>query len=64
MRHRGISFDVKIGVNKRQWIWVIHTSKPRQGEVIGSKERATIAAHRAIDAWCARNPTECDEMAA
>ena len=64
MRHRGIDFDVRIGVNKRQWIWVVHTPKPMQGEVIGSKEWAIIAAHRAIDAWCGRNPTQCNETAA
>ena len=60
MRFRGIDYDVKVGINKRQWVWVIHTPKPRQGETIGSHERAIAAAKRAIDAWCDRHPTECE----
>jgi hypothetical protein len=64
MRHRGVDFDVRVGINKRQWVWVVHLAKPKQGEVIGARERAIIAAQRAIDAWCARNPTECETASA
>jgi hypothetical protein len=60
MRFCGIHFDIKIGVVKNQWIWVIHTPTPRQGHVVGPRELAITAAKRAIDAWCDRHPEQCE----
>jgi hypothetical protein len=60
MRFRGIDFDIKIGVGKSQWIWVIHTPTPRQGRVTGPRARAVTAAKRAIDTWCDRHPEDCE----
>jgi hypothetical protein len=60
MRFRGIHFDIKIGVVKSQWIWVIHIPTPRQGHVVGPRELAITAAKRAIDAWCDRHPEQCE----
>ena len=61
MRYRGIEYDIKVGIGIKQWIWIVHTPKPRQGVAKGTRERAVIAARKAIDEWCARNPAECEE---
>jgi hypothetical protein len=60
MQFRGIDFDIKAGIGKGQWIWVIHIPTPRQGRVTGPRERALIAAKRAIDEWCDRHPEQCE----
>jgi hypothetical protein len=59
MRFRGIDFDVKLGVGKSQWSWVVHIPTPRQGHVMGPRALAIAAARRAIDAWCDRHPEQC-----
>ena len=60
MLYRGIQYDIKLGISRNEWIWLIHTPKPRQGVVIGSRNRAIFYAEKAINAWCARNPKECE----
>ena len=60
MRFRGIDFEIKVGINRSQWVWVIHTPTPRQGHVTGARELAVIAAKRAIDDWCDRHPQDCE----
>jgi len=59
MEYRGIGYDVKIGTAKNQWVWTAHTPKARQGTST-SRALATFNAHKAIDAWCARHPEQCD----
>ena len=60
MLYRGIQYDIKVGISRNEWIWLIHMPKPRQGVVIGSRNRAIFYAEKAINAWCARNPKECE----
>jgi hypothetical protein len=56
MEYRGITFDIKISIERGEWVWVIHTPKPRQGKSIGSRSFAVRLAMKAIDAWCVSNP--------
>ena len=60
MQYRGITFDIKVSIERGEWVWVIHTPKPRRGTCSGTREHAFLIAKRAIDAWCLRNPRDCD----
>jgi hypothetical protein len=61
MQYRGISFDIKVSIERGEWVWVVHTPKPRQGKCEGTREHALLVAKRAIDAWCLSNPHDCDK---
>jgi len=61
MRYRGIEYEIKAGVGRNEWIWIVQTPKPRRGSVIGSRQRAIFVAEKAIDAWCLRNSERCEE---
>ena len=45
-----------------QWVWDVHTPKPKQGNVSGTRERAIVAAEKAIRAWCYKNPQQCEPL--
>src|SRR5947208_17048673 len=47
MLYRGIRYDIKVGIGIKQWIWIVHTPKPRQGDSIGSRQRAIYYAEKA-----------------
>ena len=59
MLYRGIEYDIKVGIGVKQWIWIVHTPKPRRGDAIGSRQQAIYRAEKAIDTFCARNPEQC-----
>jgi hypothetical protein len=58
MQHRGIEYDIKIGVGPNVWVWTARTSKPKRGQAF-SRATAIVAAVKAIDQWCRNNPAEC-----
>jgi hypothetical protein len=60
MQYRGIQYDVKVGVRRHEWVWVVHTPTPRQGSVIGLRQGAIFSAERAIDRWCKSKPDDCE----
>ena len=60
MHFKGVEFDIKIGMGAQNWVWTIHTPRPKQGSTNGSREAAIAAAHRAIMAWCYKNPATCE----
>jgi hypothetical protein len=59
MQYRGIAFDIKVSITG-EWIWIVHTPKPRQGACTGPRQQAVLLAKRAIDAWCHSHPPDCD----
>jgi hypothetical protein len=61
MQYRGVIFDIMVSVVRGEWVRVIHTPKPRGGKYSGTRENALLIAKRAIDAWCLRNPRDCDK---
>src|SRR5882762_5897323 len=32
MQYRGITFDIKVSIERGEWVWEIHTPKPRHGK--------------------------------
>ena len=60
MQYRGVTFDIKVSIERGAWVWVVHTPKPRQGKFTGNREEIVLIAKRAIDAWCLSNPRDCD----
>jgi hypothetical protein len=56
MEHRGIEYQIKIGITKHEWAWSIRTSPPKQGKVSGSRDDAVYAAVRAIKQWVLPTP--------
>jgi hypothetical protein len=55
MEQRGVRYEIKVGIEKSHWVWIVHTSPtPRQGSVEGTRQAAIVAAQRAIDAWWRR----------
>ena len=61
MEHRGIEYQIKIGITKHEWAWSIRTSPPKQGKVSGSRDDAVYAAVRAIEQWCYQHPDDCEQ---
>ena len=59
MEHKGIRYDIRMAGGQNQWIWTVHTPRPKQGRVSGTRERAGAAAKKAIQAWCYENPAAC-----
>ena len=59
MEYRGIRYDVKMAAGQDQWVWTVHTPKPKQGKVAGSRVRAVLAAEKAIKEWCYQHADEC-----
>ena len=55
MQYRGIKYDIKKGIKRDEWTWVIHTPKPREGRISGSRDEAVSAAIRFIQGWCKRH---------
>jgi hypothetical protein len=41
-------------------VWTVYTPRPKQGFITGSREAAIAAAHKAIIAWCYKNPAVCE----
>jgi hypothetical protein len=60
MQYRGIAFDIKVSIERGEWVWVVHTPKPRQGKLNGPRENAVRHAMTAMDAWCQSNPHACE----
>ena len=60
MQYRGIAFDIKVSIECGEWVWVIHTPKPRHGKLSGSRENAVRHAQTAIDTWCQLNPSRSE----
>ena len=60
MQYRDIAFDIKVSIERGEWVWVVHTPKPRQGKLTGPREAVVLHAKSAIDAWCLGNPRACD----
>jgi hypothetical protein len=59
VEHRGIQYEVKIGIVRNQWAWVIHTPpKLRRGNSTGPRDSAVLAAMKAIDQWYYKHPGE------
>ena len=58
MEHRGIRFDIKMAGGQNRWVWTVHTPRPREGKLSGTRERAMAAAKKAIQAWCYQKPVE------
>jgi hypothetical protein len=55
MEHRGVRYEIKVGIAKSHWVWIVHISPtPRQGSVEGTRQDAIIAAQRAINDWWRR----------
>jgi len=63
MQHRGIEYDIRIGITRQTWSWVVHLPKPKRGES-HSQISAVLAAKRVIDVWCKQNPAACLEQTA
>jgi hypothetical protein len=59
MEHRGIQYEIKKGIGRDEWAWVVHTPNPREGRINGFRDEAVSAAIRFIEGWCKRNPAEC-----
>jgi hypothetical protein len=60
MQYRGIRYDIKKGIGRDEWAWVIHTPKRKEGRTNGSRDEAVSDAIRFIEGWCKRNPAETD----
>lgn len=60
MQYRGIAFDIKVSIERGEWIWVVHTPTPRHGKFKGTREQVMAVARHTIDAWCFRNPGNGD----
>jgi hypothetical protein len=56
MEYRGVQYDIKKGIERDEWVWVVHTpnNKPLGGRISGLRDEAVSAAIRSIDAWCKR----------
>lgn len=52
MEHRGIEYQIKIGITKHEWAWSIRTSPPKQGKVSGSRDDAVYEAALFILTCC------------
>ena len=59
MQYRGIQYDIKQGIERDHWVWVVHTPKPREERMIGFRDEAVSAAIRFIEEWCKRHPADC-----
>jgi hypothetical protein len=59
MEYRGIQYDIKKGIERDEWAWVVHTPKPMEGRISGSRDEAVSAAIRSIQGWCKRHPADC-----
>jgi hypothetical protein len=60
MQFKGLEFDIKIAMGAQSWVWTVYTPRPKQGFITGSREAAIAAAHKAIIAWCYKNPAVCE----
>jgi hypothetical protein len=60
MVYRGIEYDIKMAGGLNQWVWTVHTPRPRQGRTTGARESAERAAKKSIDAWCYQTAEACD----
>src|SRR3954467_13266915 len=41
MEHRGVQYEIKVGIEKSHWVWIVHISPtPRQGSVEGTRQAA------------------------
>jgi hypothetical protein len=60
MQYRGIAFDIKVSIERAEWVWVVHSPKPQQGKFTGAREQGVRIARRVIDEWCLSHPRDCD----
>jgi hypothetical protein len=51
VEHQGIEYEIKRGIGRAEWVWIVHTSPSREGKVHGTRERAIYAAVQAIERW-------------
>ena len=54
MEHRGVSYAIRIGIERERWRVAIHPPGnvlPEERTVFGTREDAEIAARSMIDAW-------------
>jgi hypothetical protein len=58
--HRGIRYEIKRAIGKNEWVWIIYTPTPKQGNITGPWDGAVYAAVRAIDRWCDQHPADCE----
>jgi hypothetical protein len=56
MEYRGIEFEIKIGTQRDEWVWTVHTIEPKTVRVEGSRDWAVARAKAFINAWCRRHP--------
>ena len=55
MEHRGVRYEIKVGIERNHFVWIIYTSpRSRQGSIRGTRQAAVSAAERAISAWWRR----------
>jgi hypothetical protein len=62
MEHRGIEYQIKIGITKHEWAWSIRTSPPKQGKVSGSRDDAVYAAVRPSNNGATNTPMTADHQ--
>jgi hypothetical protein len=34
---QGIQYEIKKGIKRDEWVWIIHTPEAREGRIIGSR---------------------------
>jgi hypothetical protein len=52
MEHRGVRYEIKKGIERNRWVWIVHTSPiPREGSIEGTRQAAILAAERSINIW-------------
>jgi hypothetical protein len=54
MKHRGVRYTIRIGIEREQWRVAVHpTGKglPQERTVFGTREDAEITARSMINAW-------------
>lgn len=53
MEYKGIAYNIRMRAGPHEWAWTIYPpdSKAIDGSITGSRERAVVAIHAAIDKW-------------
>ena len=54
MEHKGVFYQIRIGIAREQWLVAIYLPDkklPKETTVVGTRRDAEIAANRIIDAW-------------
>jgi hypothetical protein len=58
MEYKGIEYNIRIRPEANEWGWTVYppNAKPIEGSIKGTRERAIVAAHDAIDRWLKNLP--------